>query len=56
MSVLELAKLISNNYSFIPMREGESEITFADITKAKTILGWEPQHRIETFIKDNLLK
>lgn len=54
MSVLELAKLISDNYDFIPKREGEAEITFADVTKAKSVLGWAPKHDLETFIKEAL--
>ena len=54
MSVLELAKLISDNYQFIPKREGEAEITFANVTKAKEILGWSPKHDLETFIQESL--
>lgn len=50
LSVLELAKLISNNYEFIEKREGESEITFADISKSKTILNWVPTYKIENYI------
>jgi len=42
LSIIELAKMISSDYSFIEKREGEADITFADITKAKTVLGWEP--------------
>ncbi|MGP8217528.1 MAG: NAD-dependent epimerase/dehydratase family protein [Bacteroidia bacterium] len=51
MSILELAKMISDKYSFIAKREGEAEITFADITKAKKELKWEPSHKIEDYIK-----
>ena len=54
MSVLELAKLISDNYEFIQKREGEAEITFADVTKAKRILGWTPKHDLKTFIQESL--
>lgn len=53
-SVLDLAKMISTNYSFIDKREGEADITYADISKAKKILGWSPQHDLETFIKENI--
>jgi UDP-glucose 4-epimerase len=53
-SVLDVAKMISPGYQFIPRREGESEITFADVTKAKTILGWEPEHNLKDYIKNNL--
>ena len=54
MSVLELAKLISDDYEFIPKREGEAEITFANVTKAKDILGWTPKHDLKTFIQESL--
>lgn len=55
MSVLELAKLISQNYEFIPKREGEAEITYSDVSKAKEVLGWEPQNDLKTYI-DSALK
>jgi UDP-glucose 4-epimerase len=51
LSILELAKMISSKYSFIPKREGEADITFADVTKAKTILKWKPTHKIEEYLK-----
>jgi len=54
MSVIELAKLISDKYEFIPKREGEAEITYADVSKAKRILGWAPKHDLETFIKESI--
>ncbi|TAL60412.1 MAG: NAD-dependent epimerase/dehydratase family protein [Bacteroidetes bacterium] len=50
LSVLELAKMISGKYEFIPKREGEADITFADISKAKKILGWEPKHILKDYI------
>jgi len=53
LSILELAKMISDEYDFIEKREGEAEITFADITKAKRILKWSPLHKIEDYIKEN---
>lgn len=51
MSILELAKLTSDKYEFIKAREGEAEITFADICKAKEILGWKPSHDIKDYLK-----
>ena len=53
LSVLDLAKMISDEYEFIDKREGESEITFADVSKATRILGWKPGHSIEDYIKAN---
>lgn len=37
LSILDLAKLISSDYEFIAKREGEADITFADVTKAKVL-------------------
>jgi UDP-glucose 4-epimerase len=54
ISILELAKMISPNFKFIPKREGESEITFADVSKAKDILGWFPEHDLKDYINNNL--
>jgi UDP-glucose 4-epimerase len=54
LSVLDLAGKISTDYTFIPKREGEAEITFADITKAKTILGWQPACSIEKYLAEVL--
>lgn len=54
MSVLDLAKIISNKYEFIPRREGEAEITYADVSKAKKYFGWEPQYDLKTFIEESL--
>lgn len=53
LSVLELAKMISTDYKFIDKREGEADITFADVTKAKTILKWSPSYSIEDYIKNS---
>lgn len=55
ISVLELAKLISDKYDFIPRREGEAEITFADITKARNVLGWKPSQSLEAYIQGVLV-
>lgn len=54
LSVLELAKMISDKYEFIPKREGEAEITFADITKAKSILKWKPENDLNNYVKSIL--
>jgi UDP-glucose 4-epimerase len=54
ISVLEVAQMISSNYEFIPKREGESEITFAEIGKAQNILGWKPTHQLSDYIKENI--
>ena len=51
-SILELAKMISDKFEFIAKREGEADITFADITKAKRILKWEPKHSLKNYIDE----
>jgi UDP-glucose 4-epimerase len=60
ISIIQLAQMISNNYTFITSRVGESLHTKADINKAKTILHWEPyknmKEYIENTIKVNLIK
>lgn len=53
-SVLELAKMISDNITMIEPRQGEAYITLADNKKAKTILEWEPTVKIEDYIKGKL--
>lgn len=49
-SVLEVAKLMSQNYTFIPDRPGEMRETLADNSKAGEVLGWKPQVRLEDYI------
>jgi UDP-glucose 4-epimerase len=52
LSVLDLAKMISgDNYEFIDKREGESDITFADVKKANEILGWHPEKNMEEYLR-----
>lgn len=54
VSVLDLAKMISDEYEFIPLREGEAEITYSDVSKAKAVMGWEPEYDLESYIKSVL--
>ena len=54
LSVLDLAKKIGKPYDFIPKREGEAEITFADNSKARTILGWNPEGSLDTYLTEEL--
>lgn len=54
MSVLELARTISDSIEFIAKREGEAEITFADVRKANTVLGWKPTHNLSDYIASEL--
>jgi len=42
-SVLTLVKLLAGEITHIPKRPGEPDCTWADITKATTLLKWQPQ-------------
>lgn len=54
MSVLDLAKTIGTAYEFIAKREGEAEITFANNTKARNVLGWNPEGDLAAYLKNEL--
>jgi UDP-glucose 4-epimerase len=51
-TIIDLAKIISSDYIFIPKRDGEIEDTLADIERAKMILGWEPKVNIKDWLSD----
>ena len=51
-SVLELAKMIGVKYTYIPERLGESRVTLADITKAKSLLDWRPKVELKDWIRE----
>ncbi|MDB9475048.1 SDR family oxidoreductase [Dolichospermum circinale] len=42
-SILTLVKLLDGPIIYIPKRPGEPDCTWADITKATTLLKWQPQ-------------
>lgn len=54
LSVLDLAKMISDDIEYIAKREGEAAITFADNTKAKNILGWSPVENLSDYLRKEL--
>jgi UDP-glucose 4-epimerase len=51
-----LVKLLGGEKVHIPKRPGEPEITYADISKAKKILGWSPVIDFEDGVKEMLLR
>ena len=51
ISVKELANLISKNQVYGARRLGDADVTLADISKIKRLLGWEPSITIEEGIK-----
>ena len=50
ISILDLAKMISKEIQFIPKRDGEAEVTFADIAKAGSLLNWHPTYELADYI------
>jgi len=57
VSVNRLVELMHGNPVFIPKRPGEPDCTFADISKIREELGWEPNISIEEgvkFVLDNI--
>ena len=52
-SILEIAQMVGNKYTFLPARDGEALDTLADITKAKELLEWSPTVAVEDWIRDN---
>ncbi len=56
MSIIELAKRISEDITFIDKREGEAEITYADVSKARKVLGWEPLSSLKSYLAESLQK
>lgn len=50
-SILEVAKMISDNYVHIDPRPGEMRETLANNEKIKNVLGWRPTVKLEDYIK-----
>lgn len=55
LSILDLAKMISEDYEFIDARPGEAEMTLADISRAKSLLGWSPDEELTNYIQSELI-
>jgi len=53
-SVNDIADMIHLNQTNIPPREGEAKTTLADVSKIKSMIGWEAQVKIEDWIKKQL--
>jgi UDP-glucose 4-epimerase len=53
ISILEIAKIISDNYIHIPPREGEARTTLANIEKVYKVFGWTPKINIRKWIEEN---
>ncbi len=53
ISILEIAKIISDNYVHISSRDGEAKTTLSCIDKSKNIFGWEPKFNVKDWIGEN---
>ncbi len=53
-SVRELAAMISDSTVDVEPRIGEARITLANNEKIRRVFGWEPKHKIEDYVKNNL--
>lgn len=51
-SVLELAKMMKGEYTYLPERLGEARHTLADISKIKQYLYWEPKKSLEEYMEN----
>jgi UDP-glucose 4-epimerase len=51
VSVISIAKKLSDKFVFIPKRPGEPDITFASIKKIKKVFKWSPKIDIDLGIK-----
>jgi len=53
-SINHLAELLGGEKVYVPKRPGEPDSTFADISKIKSVLGWEPRITFEEGVKTML--
>ena len=51
MPILDIAKLISDDITHIPLRPGESQDTLCDYSKLNNAVGWSPQVELETWLR-----
>ena len=49
-SILDLVKMIGGEFKHIPERIGECRFTRADISKAKSVLGYNPKVKLEDYL------
>ncbi|MFA5392123.1 MAG: SDR family oxidoreductase [Candidatus Paceibacterota bacterium] len=50
-SINDIVRLLGGSIVYVPKRPGEPNCTFADISKIKRMLGWEPSISLEKGIK-----
>lgn len=54
VSINQLVELLGGPVTYIPKRPGEPDCTFADISKIRRLLGWEPTVRFEAGVRTML--
>jgi UDP-glucose 4-epimerase len=54
ISVIDLAKTISDKIEFIAPREGECRETLSDISKANNVLGWKPKIMLKEYLDERI--
>ena len=53
-SVMDLTEIIGGPHVFIDDRPGEAQDTLADISKSKSLLGWDPVENLVHYMKNEL--
>ena len=53
-SIIDIAKMISDDIKYISPRLGEAKETLADINKLNIDFGWKPEIKLEEWIKNNV--
>lgn len=53
-SINRLVEIMEGEVVYVPKRPGEPDCTFADIARAQTVLGWEPEVEFETGVRTML--
>jgi len=51
-SVKEIADMFEQEVEYKDDKQGEAQVTLCDYSLAKKLLGWEPKHNIEDYIKN----
>lgn len=51
-SILELAKMVSDDYVFLPARDGETKNNIASLNKTRKILDWYPKINLKSWIEE----
>ena len=51
-SINELAEMFGCEYTYIPKRPGEAEVTLCDTSVAKKDIGYNPKVNLEDYVKE----